>query len=156
MGYGSGKLLIVDDEPEFGQSLVKRLQLRGYTVGLAAGGLEAIACLTADTDIDIVILDVVMPGMNGIETLAAVKDVQSIVEVIMLTGRSSVGSAVEAMKKGAFDYLEKPCDLDQLIDKVEAALVRKRNREHKLLELKMKPYITDRERCEKMINILKS
>jgi DNA-binding NtrC family response regulator len=81
-----------------------------------------------------VILDVKMPGMDGLETLAAVKERHPLVEVVMLTGHATVESAIEGMKRGAFDYLMKPCEMDVLTVKLEQAGQKKRDHEAKILE----------------------
>ena len=88
-------LLIVDDEQEFTEIMAQRLRKRGFAVTTATDGESALGCLEG---IDIVILDVAMPGMNGIETLNAIKKRHPLVEVIMLTGQATVGTAVEAIR----------------------------------------------------------
>jgi DNA-binding NtrC family response regulator len=85
-----------------------------------------------------VILDVKMPGMDGIETLKAIKSQVPLVEVIMLTGHATVESAIEGMRLGAFDYLLKPCDMDHLIAKVSEAAARKRQHEEKIINARIK------------------
>ena len=91
--------------------------------------------------------------INKIETL---KKKHPLVEVIMLTGHQTVHSAIEAMKSGAFDYLTKPCDLDDLIYKATQAVARKKERETKILDIRNKPYISKRERDELISHILDS
>jgi DNA-binding NtrC family response regulator len=86
----------------------------------------------------VVILDVKMPGMDGIETLREIKRNHPLVEVIMLTGHATVETAIEGMKLGAFDYLMKPCDIDLLVAKVSEAAARKRKQEEKILEARIK------------------
>jgi DNA-binding NtrC family response regulator len=83
---------------------------------------------------DVVVLDVKMPGMDGLETLAAIKEKYPLVEVIMLTGHATVESAIEGMKQGAYDYLMKPCEFDQLMEKLNEATTKKRDHEAKILE----------------------
>jgi DNA-binding NtrC family response regulator len=92
----------------------------------------------------VVILDVKMPGMDGVQTLEEIKRRFPIAEVIMLTGHATVESAIEGMKLGAFDYLMKPCDMDQLVSKVEAAAQRRRSHEEKIIQARMKE-ITSRQ-----------
>ncbi len=94
--------------------------------------------------------------MDGLETLQKIKNKRPLIEIIMLTGHASVPSAVTAMKFGAFDYAMKPCDLDLLISKINAAANRKRDRENKILQIRMVPYITKRERDERISKILES
>jgi DNA-binding NtrC family response regulator len=129
-------VLIVDDEVPFVETLVKRLAKRDLRVEFAYGGLEALEKLAASgpTEIDVVILDVKMPEMDGLETLARIKDEHPLIEVIMLTGHATVESAIEGMKRGAFDYLMKPCELDHLLEKLKEATQKKRTHEEKILE----------------------
>jgi DNA-binding NtrC family response regulator len=129
-------VLVVDDEVQFVETLVKRLAKRGVKVGAAHSGRQALDVLAGSgaTRTDVVILDVKMPGMDGLETLAAIKEQHPLVEVIMLTGHATVESAIEGMKRGAFDYLMKPCDLDVLMTKLNQAAVKKREHETKILE----------------------
>ncbi len=89
-------------------------------------------------DIEIVILDVKMPGMDGIETLTEIKKRYPLVEVIMLSGHADVESAIDGMKQGAFDYLMKPCDMDQIIAKVTDAAAKKRQHEEKIIQARIK------------------
>lgn len=128
--------LVVDDEVQFVETLVKRLVKRGVKVNFAHSGQEALDALEGSgaTRTDVVILDVKMPGMDGLETLAAIKETHPLVEVIMLTGHATVESAIEGMKHGAFDYLMKPCDLDLLMEKLNEAAVKKREHEARILE----------------------
>lgn len=111
-------ILLVDDETSFIETMSKRLQKREFNVMTAASGQEALDVLRVNRSLDVVILDVKMPGMDGIETLQAIKKEFPLVEVIMLTGHATIESAIDGMKTGAFDYLMKPCDIDQLIAKV--------------------------------------
>ncbi len=129
-------VLVVDDEVQFVETLVKRLEKRGVKTSSAHSGQGALDSLAGSgaTRTDVVILDVKMPGMDGLETLAAIKEAHPLVEVIMLTGHATVESAIEGMKHGAYDYLMKPCDLDILMDKLNAAATKKREHETKILE----------------------
>ena len=128
--------LVVDDEVQFVETLVKRLDKRGVKVNSAHSGQEALDILAGSgaTRTDVVILDVKMPGMDGLETLAAIKEEHPLIEVIMLTGHATVESAIEGMKHGAYDYLMKPCDLDLLMEKLSEAAAKKREHEAKILE----------------------
>jgi DNA-binding NtrC family response regulator len=128
------KVILVDDEAPFVEALTKRLEKRGLTVLPSYSGPEAIAKLTADSHIDVVVLDVKMPGMDGLETLKAIKVAHPLVEVIMLTGHATVESAIEGMKLGALDYLMKPCDIELLMSKVQEAKNRKSKQEEKIAE----------------------
>ncbi len=129
-------VLIVDDEPAFVETLVKRLEKRELRVAAAYSGREALEKLAADgsSKTDVVVLDVKMPEMDGLETLARIKETHPLIEVIMLTGHATVESAIEGMKRGAFDYLMKPCELDVLLAKVNEATNKKRDHEAKILE----------------------
>jgi len=129
-------VLLVDDEVAFVETLVKRLKKRNVRVSAAHSGYEALEKLSASgpTKIDVVILDVKMPGMDGLETLARIKEEHPLIEVIMLTGHATVESAIDGMKKGAFDYLMKPCEVDDLLEKLNEANDKKREREDKILE----------------------
>jgi DNA-binding NtrC family response regulator len=137
------KILLVDDEVPFVETMVKRLSRRNLDVIPAFSGEESIKLLDKHQDMEVVILDVKMPGMDGVETLKHIKTKYPLVEVIMLTGHGTVASAVEGMKLGAFDYLMKPCDIEQLVLKVTEAAAVKRQHEGKIIEMRMK-YITDR------------
>lgn len=114
------KVLLVDDEAEFLETLVKRLAKRNITALGVQSGEEALEALEKQ-DVDIVVLDVKMPGMDGIETLREIKRRSPIVEVIMLTGHASLDVAVKGMEYGAFDYLMKPISIDELLYKLEDA-----------------------------------
>ncbi|MBW1895135.1 MAG: response regulator, partial [Deltaproteobacteria bacterium] len=110
------KVLLVDDELEFLETLVKRLTKRGLNITMASSGEEALAVIR-EKKFDVSVLDVRMPGMDGIETLRAMKKIAPLMEVIMLTGHASVEVAIEGMELGAFDYLMKPMDIDELFYK---------------------------------------
>jgi DNA-binding NtrC family response regulator len=118
------QIMVVDDEADFVEMLSLRLIEIGETVVAAYSGSECIKTLN-ETDIDVVILDVKMPGMNGIETLAAIKKAHPLVEVIMLTGHGTIETALEGMKLGAYDLLIKPADFHELIEKLNNARRRK-------------------------------
>ncbi len=111
------RLLLIDDENDFRQTLAKRLAKRGYIVDQAADGRQGLAML-ADGTFDVVVLDVKMPGMSGIEVLREIKARRVPVEVILLTGHATTASGVEGIKSGAFDYLTKPIELDHLTAKI--------------------------------------
>ncbi|MEW5912812.1 MAG: response regulator [Thermodesulfobacteriota bacterium] len=135
-------IMLVDDEQPFVETMAKRLTKRDLIVSTALSGQEALDKLAAGgpSNVDVVILDVKMPGMDGLETLAAIKVKHPNIEVIMLTGHATVESAIEGMKGGAFDYLMKPCDMDLLMSKVEQAVAKKRAHEAKILEAKVQMY----------------
>lgn len=146
--------LLVDDEKDFIETIARRLRRRGFTANCAFSGLEALNMLEKDDSVDVVVLDVRMPDPDGIKTVKKLKKKHPLIEVIMLTGYATVHSAVEAMKFGAFDYLMKPCDLNDLISKAEQAFLRKKEREAKIRDARMKPYISVRERDQLISHIL--
>jgi DNA-binding NtrC family response regulator len=131
-------VLLVDDEVPFVETMTKRLNKRDLQVSAAFSGLEALEKLDKERHIEVVILDVKMPGMDGIEALREIKRKHPLVEVVMLTGHATVETAIEGMKLGAFDYLMKPCDMDVLISKVGGAASRKRDQENKIIEARVK------------------
>ncbi len=124
-------VLVVDDEKDFVEMLSLRLQEAGEKVSTAYSGKECLEILEA-SPIDVVILDIKMPGMDGIETLGEIRKRFPIIEVIMLTGHGSTETAVEGMKLGAFDYLLKPADFDDLSAKLERARKRKDEQEERI------------------------
>jgi len=130
----TARVLLVDDEAPFVEALAKRLDKRGVTVITALSGAEAIEKLAGDSRIDVVILDVKMPGMDGIETLTQIKGAHPLVEVIMLTGHATVESAIVGLKLGALDYLMKPCEMDLLLAKIQEAKEKKSRQEEKIAE----------------------
>ena len=132
------KVLLVDDERPFVETMVKRLKKRDLKLVTAFNGNEALNRLEEDGDIEVVILDIKMPVMDGMEALSRIKSKHPLVEVIMLTGHATVETGIEGMKKGAFDYLMKPCDADQLLDKVTEAAARKRKHEEKIVGARVK------------------
>ncbi len=131
-------VLLVDDEVGFVEALSRRLDRRDVSIVAAYSGEEALIRLESDPAIEVVILDVKMPGMDGIETLGEIRRRFPLVETIMLTGHATVQSGIEGMKKGAFDYLMKPCDIDLLLAKVKEAAAVKRRREEKIVEARVR------------------
>jgi DNA-binding NtrC family response regulator len=131
-------ILLVDDEAPFVETMTKRLSKRDLNIITAYSGEEALERLNNHRNTDVVILDVKMPGMNGIETLAKIRDQFPLTEVIMLTGHATVESAIEGMKLGAFDYLMKPCEIEQLMAKVQEAAKKKRDHEEKIREARVR------------------
>jgi DNA-binding NtrC family response regulator len=117
-------VLLVDDEEDFLKTIIKRLSKRGINAEGATRGEEALAML-AEEPRDVVVLDVKMPGMGGLEVLKHIKTKWPTTEVIMLTGHASVDAAMEGMDCGAFDYLMKPADLEDLLYKLEDAYRKK-------------------------------
>jgi DNA-binding NtrC family response regulator len=131
-------VLLVDDEAEFVETFSERLAMRNLEVSKAFNGEEALQILETNKNTEVVILDVKMPGMDGVETLAEIKKRYPLVEVIMLSGHADVESAIDGMKQGAFDYLMKPCDMDQILAKVTEAAAKKRQHEEKIIQARIK------------------
>jgi len=131
-------ILLVDDERPFVETMSKRLKKRDMQVIPAYNGDEALDSLIEAADIEVVILDVKMPGMDGIEVLRIIKQRHPLVEVIMLTGHATVETGIEGMKLGAFDYLMKPCDMEDLILKVKEAASKKRQHEEKIVNARIR------------------
>ena len=127
------RVLVVDDEKEFLETIVKRLKKRNLYVEGADNGEEAVERIKKGV-FDVVLLDVKMPGMDGVETLAEIKKLKPLTEVVMLTGHASVESGIEGMKLGAFDYLMKPMELEQLFEKLKDAYEKKHLQELKIEE----------------------
>ncbi|MCF8145312.1 MAG: response regulator [Deltaproteobacteria bacterium] len=125
------KVLVVDDEEEFVDALAQRLEVRGFTVMTAFSGDDALA-VVQDKPVDVVILDVLMPGKDGLQTLKEIKQLKPLVEVIMLTGHATVETGIEGMKLGAYDYLMKPTDTEELVSKINKAHGRKAEHEERI------------------------
>lgn len=130
------KVLIVDDEQDFLETIVKRLKRRKIDATGVSSGKEALGILQKQ-HFDVVILDIRMPGMDGIETLKELKRTMPLMEVILLTGHASVESGMQGMQLGAFDYVMKPAEIDDLIEKVRQAYERKSLHEEKLRQSKI-------------------
>ncbi len=124
MAAAPSTILLVDDEEDFVEMLSLRLKEIGETVIAAFSGRQCLEIL-AKSDIDVIILDVKMPGMDGIETLEKIKQAHPLVEVIMLTGHGTIESAIQGMKLGAYDLLLKPADFGELVEKLKKARQRK-------------------------------
>ncbi len=131
-------VLLVDDEVPFVETMTKRLIKRDLDILAAHSGSEALDLLKENRSIEVVILDVKMPGMDGMETLQEIRKQYPLVEVIMLTGHATVESGIDGMKMGAFDYLMKPCEMDILVAKVGDAAAKKRKQEEKIIEARVK------------------
>ncbi len=125
------RLMLVDDEERFLSTTKKLLAKKGYDVLTATGGAQALEILK-QKNIHVVILDVKMPGMDGIETLKEIKHQFPLVEVIMLTGHATVESAIDGLKSGATDYLMKPTEIDDLLQKAQEAFEKRLRLEEKI------------------------
>jgi DNA-binding NtrC family response regulator len=120
----SEKVLIIDDEPEFTEALAERMKNRGMDVSTSSSAIEGLKNVE-DKSFDVVVLDLQMPEMDGIETLKALKKKKPELQVILLTGHATVEKGIEAMKLGAMDLLEKPADLATLTEKIKKAQAKK-------------------------------
>jgi DNA-binding NtrC family response regulator len=125
------RVLVVDDEKDFAQALAERLQGRGYDATACFSGKEAIAKLMSGP-IDVVVLDVMMPEMGGIEALHSIKKAKPLTEVILLSGKATLETAITGMQQGAFEYLTKPCDADTMTRKIDEAHQRKKDHENRI------------------------
>ena len=125
------QVLVVDDEEEFRDMTIKRLSKRDILAEGAESGEQALERIKRN-DIDVVLLDVKMPGMGGVEALRQIKQAQPLIEVVMLTGHASVESGIDGMKLGAFDYLMKPMEFESLLEKLSEAYERKRIQQDKI------------------------
>ncbi|WP_457551782.1 response regulator [Desulfobacula sp.] len=117
----NGTILLIDDEIEFVQTLAERLELRGYVSKIAEDGESGISMLAKES-FDVAILDLMMPGLSGLDTLRQIKDIEKALPVIMLTGHGSTKDAMEGMRLGAFDFLMKPLDINELLEKIKQAV----------------------------------
>jgi DNA-binding NtrC family response regulator len=121
MSMGTGpRVLLVDDEEKFLEVLAQRLGTRGINAETSTTGEEALVKIK-NRNFDAIVLDVMMPGLGGIETLKRIKQEHPEVQIIMLTGQGTVDKAVDAMKEGAIDFMEKPADINKLLDKISEA-----------------------------------
>ena len=114
------KVLLVDDEQQFVSTLAERLELRGIAARVAYNGDQALEAVEIDAP-DVMVLDVIMPGMKGLEVLRHVKAKRPEVQVILLTGQGATRDGIEGMRLGAFDYMIKPLDIEALVEKMEEA-----------------------------------
>ena len=114
------KILLVDDEVVFTRNMSKLLTARGYRVTAVNSGDAAIQALDKE-DFEVVVLDLKMPGMDGLTTLKEIKKLGLFTETLILTGHGAIDTALEAIKLGAYDYLTKPCEIDDLVTKIEGA-----------------------------------
>ena len=123
-------ILLVDDEVVFTTNMSRLLTSRGYQVTTVKNGEEAIAALK-QKPFDVMVLDLKMPVMDGITTLQQMKALNQLTEVLILTGHGSMDTAFQAIEMGAYDYVTKPCEVTELVSKIEAAHARKRVKQKK-------------------------
>jgi DNA-binding NtrC family response regulator len=131
------RILIVDDEERYRTTLSKRLAERDFEVTHLGSGLEALQEIKRKL-YDVIVLDVKMPGLNGIETLTEIKKYNPGIEVILLTGHASVDSAVDGMRLGAYDYVLKPCEIEKLQEKIMGAYGVKSSRDERLRQAEIR------------------
>ncbi|MCJ7603531.1 MAG: response regulator [Desulfobulbaceae bacterium] len=136
------KVLLVDDEEEFCKMLSERLENRGMKVSAVLSGEDAVARVE-DQNFDAIIVDLAMPGIDGLETLRRIKEKRPDLEILMLTGHGTIKTSIEAMKLGAEDFLEKPVDMKVLLEKISDA-------KHKRM------LILEKKSQEEVANIIKS
>jgi DNA-binding NtrC family response regulator len=127
------RVLLVDDEEEFVETLAERLEVRDLDVATALSGADALLRIEEE-EIDLVILDLQMPGVDGLEVLRQIKEARPLIEVIMLTGHATVQTAIEGMKLGAFDFLVKPTEMEELVEKINQAFSRKAEQDQRIRE----------------------
>ncbi|MEW6671642.1 MAG: response regulator [Thermodesulfobacteriota bacterium] len=137
------RVLLVDDEKEFVESLSERLELRLFDVQTSYNGDDAIG-LIQQKDVDVIILDVLMPGKDGIATLTEIKKLKPLTQVIMLTGNATVETAINGMKLGAYDYLMKPTETEDLVNKINNAAKLKREHEERIQQAEIQSIIKKR------------
>jgi DNA-binding NtrC family response regulator len=125
------KVLIADDEKEFIETLAKRLEMRDFAVTTVSSGDAAIE-IAEKINFDVIILDVQMPEINGIDALKKIKERTPLTPVIMLTGEATVENAIQGMKLGAFDFLIKPTDTERLSEKIKQAYTHKHEHEERI------------------------
>ena len=138
-------LLFVDDEDKFLEAMTKRLEARDFNVVAVNRGEKAIEA-ARNTPIDLALVDLKMPGIDGETTLKALKQEHKWMEIVILTGHGSIDSAVECTKTGAYSYLQKPCDLDQLMDVLREAYQKRVMNKTKI----------EKERMTKMLEVVQS
>ncbi len=137
------KILLVDDEKDFLDTMVERMSARGMVVSTAASAAEAVRMIEQES-FDAVVLDLMMPEVDGLEALKTIKAKQPDLQIILLTGYATVEKGIEAMKLGAMDLVEKPADLKLLTEKIKKAQARRMIIVEKRTEEKIKKIITTR------------
>jgi len=130
------KILLVDDEDVFTTNMSKLLNSRGYDATAVNSGNSAIEALKNE-NFDVIVLDLKMPGMDGIATLKEIRKIDLFTETLILTGHGSIDTALDAIKLGAYDYLTKPCEIDELVVKIEGAWGKKDDAEKKDIQEKI-------------------
>ncbi|MFH1436216.1 MAG: response regulator [Pseudomonadota bacterium] len=134
------RILLVDDEVVFTDNMSKLLENRGYCVSAVNSGDRAVQALE-EGRFDVMVLDLKMPGMDGITTLREVNKLELFTKTLILTGHGSIDTALEALKLGAYDYLTKPCEIDDLVAKIEGAWEEKDDEERKTMQENIKKLV---------------
>ncbi|MDM8536835.1 response regulator [Desulfobacterales bacterium HSG17] len=137
----SEKVLLVDDEQDFLDIMTERMETRGLSVSVSSSAVNALEKIKSES-FDAIVLDLLMPEMDGIEALKAIREIQPDAQVILLTGHATVQKGIEAMKLGALDFVEKPVDMEALTDKIKEAHA------HKMI-------IVEKQKKDKVDDILK-
>ena len=137
------KVLLADDEVDFTKTLAERLEMRNFAVTPVFSGKAAME-ISDEIDFDVVLLDIQMPETNGIDLLRDIKEKSPLTEVIMLTGQATVQNAIEGMKRGAFDFLLKPADIDLLDEKIREANDIKVRHEERIRQAQINNIIKER------------
>ena len=125
-------IMLVDDEVSFVETMAKRLTKRNIKTIMAFSAVEGLEKLKENQDLDVIVLDIKMPGMDGIDALKEIKTLSPLVEVIMLTGHATIELAVDAMKLGAHDFLMKPFEIEELVLKMQEAAEKKQQHEERI------------------------
>ncbi len=139
----SEKVLLIDDEVEFLENLSERMRVRGMDVSTAETPENAVAAIDSG-DYDAIVLDLQMPGMNGIEMLKLIKKSHPDMQVILLTGQATLEAGIQAMKLGAMDFMEKPADINALTEKIKKAQAKKMVLVEKKTESKVKDILNSK------------
>lgn len=129
--------MLIDDEESFVETLAKRLSKRGLKTITAFSAQEGLEKMKTNEDIDVILLDIRMPGMDGIAALREIKKMSPLTEVIILTGHATIKTAIEGMKLGAYDFLKKPCDIEEVISKINGAFKKKQAHEDRIAAWKV-------------------
>ena len=137
------KVLIADDEVDFANTLADRLELRGFSVTPVFSGETALSIIK-EIDFDVIVLDVMMPEINGIDLLKEIKQLKPLTQVIMLTGQGTIDNAIKGMKLGAFDFLLKPTETVLLTEKINDAFAIKTRHEERIRDAEIDAIIKQR------------
>ena len=131
------RVLLVDDEKDFVDALAERLEVRGFQVMKAFNGDEGLGLLQT-YEADVIVLDMLMPGKDGLQTLREIKELRPLAEIILLTGHGTPGKGVDSIQIGAFDYMTKPANLKELLENIVNAYKRKSEHEERIRRANIK------------------